>query len=149
MSSIFSKKRVSKSAFAAAFTAILNAFVLSAGFATAAETKVALNGAEETPAVATSAIGYGNITVNPDKSVSGSITTKGVVGTAAHIHLGAAGKKGPPAITLTKTSDDGWAVPAGATLTDDQYASYQAGNLYINVHSAENKGGEIRGQIKP
>jgi CHRD domain-containing protein len=34
-------------------------------------------------------------------------------------------------------------------LTADQYKAYQAGELYVNVHSEANKGGEIRGQIKP
>ena len=29
-------------------------------------------------------------------------------------------------------------------LTDDQYKSFKDGNLYVNVHSAEHKGGEIR-----
>jgi len=115
----------------------------------AAESKVTLTGAEETPAVTTAATGSGIITVNADKSVSGSVTTQGLVGTAAHIHVGAPGKKGPPAITLEKAGDGVWKVPAGSTFTDEQYASYQAGNLYINVHSADNKGGEIRGQLKP
>ena len=129
--------------------AFAGALVLSAGLAIAAETKVTLSGAEETQPVTTSATGAGAITVDADKSVSGSVTTKGVVGTAAHIHLAAPGKNGPPIITLTKAADDVWAVPAGAKLTDDQYASYKAGNLYINVHSAEHKSGEIRGQLKP
>jgi hypothetical protein len=67
---------------------------------------------------------------------------------AAHIHLGASGKNGPVIIPLTKTSDNVWTVPAGAKLTDAQFESYKAGDLYINVHSAANKGGEIRGQLK-
>jgi hypothetical protein len=40
-------------------------------------------------------------------------------------------------------------VPEGSKLTDEQYAAFKAGNLYVNVHSAEHKGGEIRTQLKP
>jgi hypothetical protein len=129
--------------------ALAGLLVLSAGFACAAETKVTLTGAEETPPVSTAASGTGTINVDADKSISGAIATKSVVGTAAHIHAGGPGKKGPPVVTLTKVSDDVWHVPPGSKLTDEQYAAYQAGELYINVHSADNKGGEIRGQLKP
>lgn len=125
------------------------AIALTAGLAQAGESKVTLSGAEETPAVTTQATGHGSIVVNADKTVSGSITTQGINGTAAHIHLGAPGQKGGPVITLAKGDNGVWNVPAGSTLTDEQYASYLAGNLYINVHSADNKGGEIRGQLKP
>ena len=34
-----------------------------------------------------------------------------------------------------------------ATLTDAQAADLQAGKWYFNVHTAANKGGEIRGQV--
>ncbi|MET3119554.1 hypothetical protein AAKU64_003794 [Undibacterium sp. GrIS 1.8] len=134
---------------------MFNAIMLSAGTMLlasavyAGETKVSLVGAEETPAVKTTAKGAGSITVNNDKSVSGVVTTTGLSGTMAHIHLGAAGKKGPPIITLVKSGEGSWSVPSGSVLTDDQYASYKAGNLYVNVHTAENKDGEIRGQLKP
>jgi hypothetical protein len=123
--------------------------ILAVGFAQANESKVTLTGAEETPAVTTQATGHGSIVVNADKSVSGSVTTQGINGTAAHIHLGAPGLKGGPVITLAKGDNGVWTVPAGSVLNDEQYAAYLAGNLYINVHSAENKGGEIRGQLKP
>ncbi len=122
---------------------------LAAGLAQAGESKVSLTGAEETPAVTTQASGHGSIVVNADKTVSGSVTTQGINGTAAHIHLGAPGQKGGPIITLAKGDNGVWTVPAGSALNDEQYAAYLAGNLYINVHSAENKGGEIRGQLKP
>jgi hypothetical protein len=111
--------------------------------------KIKLSGDQEVPPVKTTASGSGTIVVSADRSVSGSVTTSGVEATAAHIHDGPAGKNGPIIIPLTKTSDNTWSVPAGAKLTDAQHASYLAGNLYVNVHSAANKGGEIRGQIIP
>lgn len=113
------------------------------------EVKVVLSGSQEVPPVTTSASGGGTITVGADKSVSGSVTTTGVVGIAAHIHQAAAGQNGPVIVPLAKTGDNVWSVPAGAKLTDDQNAAFKAGNLYVNVHSAANKGGEIRGQLKP
>jgi hypothetical protein len=110
---------------------------------------VTLSGDQQNPPVTTSASGTSTITVAADKSVSGAVTTTGVAGTAAHIHNGAAGKNGPVVIGLTKTADNVWSVPAGAKLTDGQYEDYKAGNLYVNVHSVANKGGEIRAQLKP
>ena len=110
---------------------------------------VMLIGANEVPALNIASSGSGNITVGADKSVSGSVTTYRVVGTAAHIHVGAYGKNGPVAIPLTKTSDNTWSVPASAKFTDEQYDAYKAGETYVNVHSAEHKGGEVRGQIRP
>ena len=67
--------------------------LLSTGQVFAGDSKVSLTGKEEAPAVETMATGTGTITVGADKSVSGSVTTKGVEGVAAHIHQAAAGKK--------------------------------------------------------
>ncbi len=113
------------------------------------EISVTLSGDQEVPPVATSASGNGTFTINKDKSVKGSITTSGVAGTAAHIHLGAPGKNGAVIIALTKTADNVWSTPAKAKLTNAQYKRYKAGDLYVNVHSAAHKDGEIRGQLKP
>jgi hypothetical protein len=77
------------------------------------------------------------------------VTTTGIVATAAHIHMAAKGQNGPVIVPLSKTADNVWSVPAGAKLTDAQYDAYKAGNLYVNVHSAANKGGEIRAQLQP
>ncbi len=117
--------------------------------------KVTLTGAQEVPPVKTEAKGTGTIVIAPDKSVSGSVTTTGIAGTVAHIHDSVPGetmcgaKNGPVIIPLTKGPDNTWSVPAGAKLTDAQYASYQKGNLYVNVHSAANKGGEICSRLAP
>lgn len=113
------------------------------------EVRITLSGANEVPPVATSASGSGTIMVAADKSVSGSISTTGVAATAAHIHTGAAGKNGPVIVPLAKSGDSGWSVPAGAKFTDDQYETFKKGELYVNVHSAANKAGEIRGQLTP
>ena len=108
---------------------------------------ISLKGSAEVPPVTTSAMGSGQITVLPDHTVSGSIKTSGLVPTMAHIHEAAAGKNGPPIITLTQTANDSFAVPSGARLTDAQYTSYTTGKLYVNVHSAQYPNGEIRAQL--
>ena len=111
--------------------------------------QVRLTGDEEVPPVKTSASGTGTVTVGDDRSVSAKVTTQGVAGVAAHIHEGAAGSNGPVIVPLSKTGDNEWSSAAGAKFTESQYEAYKAGRTYFNVHSAANKGGEIRGQIRP
>jgi hypothetical protein len=141
--SFFARSRATRTL----FTAL--ALLLTAGVAIGKNVRVNLTGAEETPPVASSGSGHGTIKIARDKSVSGSIKTSGIEGTVAHIHVGAPGQSGPPIITLTKAPDGTWKVPPGSKLTDDQYASYRSGNLYVNIHSDEHKSGEIRAQLKP
>jgi len=117
--------------------------------AVGADVKVTLTGDQEVPPVKTAAMGSGTISVGADKSVSGSVKTTGVAGTMAHIHEGAPGKNGGVAVPLAKSGEGTWSVPAGSKLTDAQFEAFKAGNLYVNVHSAANPGGELRGQIKP
>jgi hypothetical protein len=107
-----------------------------------------LSGAGEVPPVTTSASGTAAVTINPDRTVIVKVTVTGMTATASHIHEGAAGTNGPVIVPFTKTADNTFASPDGAKLTEAQYASYKAGNLYVNVHSAANPGGEVRAQIK-
>jgi len=109
---------------------------------------VTLTGDQEVPPVKSAGTGSGVIIIGAGGSVSGSVTTTGIAGTAAHIHEAAAGKNGPVIVPLTKNGDT-YSAPSGAMLTEAQFASFQAGNLYVNVHTAANPGGELRGQLKP
>lgn len=144
-----SMKQFNKGLLSAILLAAMTVFAGCAGTGVESGIKVTLSGNQEVPPVKTAGSGSGTIVIGADKSVSGSVTTTGVPGLAAHIHIGSAGKNGPVIIPLAKTADNLWSVPAGAKLTDAQYESYKAGDLYVNVHSAAYKGGEVRGQIKP
>lgn len=106
-----------------------------------------LSGNAEVPPTTTSARGTGQITVLADHTVSGTITTEGFEPTMAHIHEGAMHANGPVIIPLTKATTSSFAVPPNTKLTDAQYSSYVAGNLYVNVHSAKYPDGEIRAQL--
>lgn len=108
-----------------------------------------LHGEQQVPPVNSPASGSGTITVRDDGSISGRITTTGVQATVAHIHMANAGRNGKIIIPLNRTSDNTWEVPSGAKLAPDQLQAYRTYGLYINVHSAAHKGGEIRGQFGP
>jgi hypothetical protein len=109
---------------------------------------VKLSGAEEVPPVSTQGSGSGSLRLAEDGTVTGSVKTTGVQGTMAHIHQGAKGQNGPVIVPLTKNGDT-YSVPEGRKLTAAQMEAWKAGNLYVNVHTAANKGGEVRGQINP
>ncbi len=138
--------RTSRRVYASIVTAALT---LGAAAALAKDVSVKLTGAEETPPVTTTATATGKFSIADDGSVTGTLKSSGIDGIAAHIHVGAPGEKGPPIITLTKGADGTWTVPAGSKLTDEQIASFKGGNLYVNIHSADHKPGEIRAQLKP
>jgi hypothetical protein len=108
-----------------------------------------LTGDQEVPANASTAVGTGHIMIAADGAVSGSVSAPTLQGIAAHIHVGAAGVNGPVIVPLTAGPNGVWSVPAGAKLTAEQLDAYKAGGLYVNVHTAEHKGGEIRTQLTP
>jgi len=110
--------------------------------------KVSLTGAEEVPPVSTQAKGSGSFRIAEDGTVTGSVSTEGMQGVMAHIHQGPKGQNGPVIIPLTKNGDT-YSVPDGKKLTDAQMQALKAGNLYVNVHSAQHKGGEVRAQLQP
>lgn len=119
-----------------------------------------LTGAQEVPPVGGNLSGTSDIVITLTKcpasttSLScpqafGTITVSGFTPTAAHIHRGKAGANGPPIVTLTKTSENSFAVPDRTFISDSDYGAYTDNELYINVHSEKNPNGEIRGQLRP
>ena len=110
--------------------------------------KVSLSGAEEVPPAKSDGKGSGSFRVAEDGTITGAVSTEGVKGTMAHIHQGPKGQNGPVIVPLTKNGDT-YSVPDGKKLTDAQMQALKAGNLYVNVHSPQHKGGEVRAQLQP
>jgi len=66
--------------------------------------------------------------------------------TAAHIH---AGKKGVPGAVIVPLCAPCTSPASGTgTVTAAQLTQMKNGGTYVNVHTAKNAGGEIRGQIR-
>ena len=133
----------------AMFGVMATLVAMGAGVASAVDAKVTLSGSQEVPPVTTSATGSGTITVAADQSISGKITTTGIKGTVAHIHVAASGATGPVIVPLTKDGENGWAVGPGAKLQDAHYQAFKDGNLYVNVHCAPPPAGFMRAHTTP
>jgi hypothetical protein len=132
-------------------TIVLAAGLLTAGIWVSAQAaqetyKATLNGASEVPPVTTSATGSATVTVDTaSKKATWSVTYAGVTAAAAHIHCGAApGANAGVAVPLTVGPSP---IAGSGAMTDGQLADLQAGKCYVNIHTAANKGGEIRGQL--
>ena len=131
-----------------------------AGMPASGKAPAKLTGGQEVPPVGGNSSGSTDITVTLTKCAAsttslscpqafGTVTTSGFVGTAAHIHRGKAGQNGPVIIPLVKTGENSWAVPDRTFVSDSDFGGYQDGELYVNVHSANNPNGEVRGQLVP
>ena len=110
--------------------------------------KAALDAKSEVPL--TDSKGTGTVTATYD-TTSKKLTWKGSYkdltgpATAAHFHGPAeTGKNAGVAVPIAPATSP---LEGSATLTDAQAADLMAGKWYVNVHTAANKGGEIRGQL--
>jgi CHRD domain len=65
---------------------------------------------------------------------------------AAHIHAGKAGKAGRVLVPLCGPCRSGQR--GTSSITHAQLRTIRAGATYVNVHTAKNAAGEIRGQVK-
>ena len=132
------------------------------------EFKADLTGAEEVPPVDTDTTGEAEFEVNwAQTEIEFELEVEDGVDIlakpGAHIHCAPAGENGPIVAFLASDVPGGFdgEVEIKATLTDANIVndacgttiaalvqSMRDGNTYVNVHSAANPGGEIRGQIE-
>ena len=111
-----------------------------------------LSGAQQAPAVTTMATGVATFTLNSMlNEISYSVVTDGLSGaiTSAHIHGAAIGVSGAVLVDLSAGIDGNKisGTISGAAITNDLINAMLKGETYINVHTAANPNGEIRGQI--
>lgn len=107
------------------------------------------DGAQEVPAVVTSAYGLGVFTLNQDMGMATyTFIAQGLSGiiTAAHLHIGAVGVSGSVELDLT-TDIVGNVISGSFVPSMTLLSALVSGNVYINVHTAANPDGEIRGQL--
>ena len=110
-----------------------------------------LDTAQEVPAPSGTLPGAGGSATfeydETDKSIAYVVTVTNLTGPAiaAHIHQAAPGTPGPIRITLAQDELAGGApaLPVPADLVDPLFD----GGTYVNVHTATNPDGEVRGQI--
>ncbi len=118
-------------------------------FAEAMSFQASLKPAEEVPPAKSKGIGAATVTYDTaSRKLTWKITYSDLSGpaTMAHFHGPAdPGKNAGVAVPITALASP---MEGSATLTEAQAAELMAGKLYVNIHTAENKAGEIRGQVK-
>ena len=110
-----------------------------------------LSGSQEVPATTTAGSGKANVRYNPSTTMlSWSVTHSGLSGpvTAAHIH-GPAGPGQNAGVVIPFTNVGAATITGEARLTPEQLGQLTSGQWYVNLHTAANPGGEIRGQLRP
>jgi hypothetical protein len=130
--------------------AISASFLLaSPAFAETVKLKATLDGAQQNPPVTTKGKGAAALTFDTtSKKLSWTVNYSGLSGpaTAGHIHGPAAIGENAGVVIPFKGKLKS-PVKGSETLTDAQATDLLAGKYYVNIHTAANKDGEIRGQI--
>ena len=118
-----------------------------------------LTGADEVPAVTTTANGTGSFFLNEDfTELAYVVTYQGLSGTLSaggHFHTGTVGRNGPVVRSIatsgapaSNTVSGIWkTTDATQPLTPALVESLLTGRTYVNFHTTANPGGEIRGYV--
>ena len=117
--------------------------------------EVPLTGAQQVPQVQTPGSGSGALTYDPStRVVTWKVSFSGLSSqaTMAHFHGAApAGKNAGVKVWLSQkgTMEVTSPISGQATLSPDDAKMFEAGDMYINVHTKNHPTGEIRGQVVP
>ncbi len=106
-----------------------------------------LSGAFEVPGVLTQALGLASVVVSRSLTrLEYKIVVNGLSGaiTGAHFHKGSPTVAGPVAYSLTSSGN---VLTGSLAVTAGFIDSIALGLVYVNIHTAANPGGEIRGQL--
>ena len=107
-----------------------------------------LSGTSEVPAVTTSGSGTLEASMNNTHVLSWTVTYSGLSGPATGGHFHGPAMAGANAgVVVPFTGSLASPIKGTATLTAAQAADLMAGKWYVNLHTAANPGGEIRGQL--
>lgn len=109
-----------------------------------------LNGAQENPSVATNASGYARVFLNESTGMLNfTLVFNGLTSNqaASHIHTGVIGVNGPITIDLGAVGGTSGTITGTRAITPSQIATLRQHGMYVNVHSANFPGGEVRGQL--
>jgi hypothetical protein len=133
---------------------VLGAALWAAAALAAQSFQVPLSGAQQVPPIETAAKGVADLTYDPATRVlTWTISYSGLSGpvTMAHFHGPAAkGESAGAKISLTKQGSPAEnPIKGHATLTPEQAQEFSAGKWYVNLHTKDHPGGEIRGQVLP
>lgn len=135
-----------------ALAAVLAAAVLGSTSAMHGEIlhyAVRLDAASETPSNASKGLGAADVVLDTDARVlNWTITYSGLSGPVTMIHFhGPAAPGAAAAVTVPVGGPMASPVVGAAPLNDGQIGDVRAGLWYINLHTAANPKGEIRGQV--
>lgn len=110
--------------------------------------KADMNAASEVPP--TTSKGTGSVTATYDtdtKKLTWKGSYKDLTGPATAAHFHGPAPVGKNAGVMVPINPHDPTFEGSATLNDAQAKALMDGDMYVNVHTAANKGGEIRGQV--
>jgi hypothetical protein len=153
-------------ALAISLTILVSVSLVDQTFAAKYPYKAQLNGQNEVPKTESSATGEAEFTIPANDTIKYRVNITGISNaTMAHIHMGKAGENGDPVVDLlntptSKDKDTAYGMIFRGNITDsslkgalqgktldDLAAAMDSGDTYVNVHTAANPDGEIRGQL--